>query len=297
MIKHFLNISDLSSEGLTQIINLSFKMKKDKDQFRQSLKNKSIGLYFQKPSMRTRVSFEVGISELGAYAVNLHADEIKIGFREPIKDVSRVLSRYLDAIMLRVNRHSDLEELASYSDIPVINGLSDLSHPCQALADMLTVFEQKGRFDIKLAYLGDGNNVCNSLIEISSLLGVEMIVSCPDNYEPAIPLFDNKKRLYTLEPSPEKAVEGADVVYTDVWTSMGQEEAAARRKKIFASYKVTSNLFKRAKKDAVFLHCLPAHRGEEVDDDVIESKQSLVFDQAENRLHVQKALILHLINN
>lgn len=297
MIKHFLNISDLSSEGLTQVINLSFKMKKDKDQFRQSLRNKSIGLYFQKPSMRTRVSFEVGISELGAYAVNLHADEIKIGFREPIKDVSRVLSRYLDAIMLRVNRHSDLEELASYSDIPVINGLSDLSHPCQALADMLTVFEQKGRFDIKLAYLGDGNNVCNSLIEISSLLGVEMIVSCPENYEPAIPLFDNEKRLYTLEPSPEKAVEGADVIYTDVWTSMGQEEEAARRKKIFADYKVTSNLFKRAKKDAIFLHCLPAHRGEEVDDDVIESKRSLVFDQAENRLHAQKALILHLINN
>lgn len=297
MTRHFLNIADVSKDEIVGLIFKAIDIKKDPSRFRDSLKDKYVGLYFQKPSMRTRVSFEVGISQLGAHAVNLHADEIRIGHREPIADVARVLSRYLDAIMLRVNRHSDLEEISKSSTIPVINGLSDLSHPCQALADMLTVYEHKNSFNVRIAYIGDGNNVCTSLIEICSALGAELVVSCPDGYEPAISTSHVHGSSYLFESSPEIAVKNADIVYTDVWTSMGQEAETLRRKKIFARYKVSMDLFAKAKPDAIFLHCLPAHRGEEVDDGVIESSRSVVFSQAENRLHAQKALLLMLLSS
>lgn len=292
MVKHFLNLSDLTSEEVRKLLLLAKDVKHNKPKYISSLKDKKIGLYFQKPSMRTRVSFEVGVIELGGTPINLHADEIRIGSREPIKDVARVLSRYLDAIMLRVNRHTDLEELASFSTIPVINGLSDLSHPCQALADMQTIIEHRGTANTKIVYFGDGNNVCNSLIEVSNLLDIEFVVCCPEGYEPSV---SKSKYDYKIEREPLAAIEGADVVYTDVWISMGQEKEAFQRKKIFSEYKVTKNIFSKASKNALFMHCLPAHRGEEVDDDVMESKNSVVFEQAENRLHAQKALMLTLL--
>lgn len=292
MIKNFLNISDLSTDQLKEVLDLASNMKKNKKAYSKVLEGRKVGLYFQKSSMRTRVSFDVGVHELGGYTVNLNADEIKIGSREPIKDVARVLSRYLDCLMLRVNRHTDLEELTLYSDIPVINGLSDLSHPCQALADFQTILEKKGSSRCKIVYLGDGNNVCNSLIQASSLLNFEIVVSCPEGYEPSI---SNIKYKYRIERDPYTAVESADVVYTDVWISMGQEKEAFQRKKIFSNYRVTQDIMSRAKSDALFMHCLPAHRGEEVDDEVIESANSVVFEQAENRLHAQKALMAYLI--
>lgn len=292
MMKNFLNVSDLSRIEVEGLIELALRMKNNKEAYSNSLKDKKVGLYFQKPSMRTRVSFEVGVIELGGHPINLLAEEIKIGSREPIKDVARVLSRYLDAIMLRVNRHSDLEEIALYSKIPIINGLSDLSHPCQALADIVTIREKKGSSNIKMVYFGDGNNVCNSLIEICALLEIEFVVCCPVGYEPSI---SSRKHYYSIERDPLIAAKQSDVLYTDVWTSMGQEQESFQRKKIFAQYKVTSLIMSAAKDDAIFMHCLPAHRGEEVDDDVVESENSVVFDQAENRLHAQKALMSALI--
>jgi len=293
MTKHFLNISDLDQHQLKELLNAALDVKNNKSKYEKALLNRKVGLYFQKPSMRTRVSFEVGVVELGGNPINLHADEIKIGSREPIKDVARVLSRYLDMMMLRVNRHTDLEELAKFSSIPVINGLSDLSHPCQALADLLTIIENRGSQKTKITYFGDGNNVCNSLIEITSLLDYEMIVCCPEGYEPSL---SSSKFNYKIERDPLKASKSSNVVYTDVWTSMGQEKEEFLRKKIFSPFKVTKKILKNCAEDVKFMHCLPAHRGEEVDDEVFESENSVVFQQAENRLHAQKALMIYLFN-
>jgi ornithine carbamoyltransferase len=293
MKRHFLNISDMDAKQLKELLDVALDIKINKSKYASALLNRKIGLYFQKPSMRTRVSFEVGVVELGGSAINLQAEEIKIGSREPIKDVARVLSRYLDMMMLRVNRHTDLEELSNFSTIPIINGLSDLSHPCQALADILTVIEKRGKNKTKITYFGDGNNVCNSLIEITSLLDFEMIVCCPEGYEPSL---SSSKYNYKIIRDPIKASKSSNVIYTDVWTSMGQEKEEFLRKKIFSPFKVTTEILKNSSKDAIFMHCLPAHRGEEVDEDVFESVNSVVFQQAENRLHAQKALMIFLLH-
>ncbi len=291
LCSHLLKISDLSSEKLDKIIRLSLDLKKSPEKYRDSLKGKTIGLYFQKPSMRTRVSFELAISQLGAYPLVLNAAEIQIGVREAVQDVSRVLSRYLDAILMRVDRHSLLEDFAKFSNIPVINGLSDVAHPCQAIADILTIVEKKGNVPLKIVYIGDGNNVCTSLIRAASFVGQKITVCCPVGYEPSV---SKNEVAFDLISDPLVAIKDADVIYTDVWTSMGQEQEQYLRRQVFYNYRVTSQLVALAKKDYIFMHCLPAHRGEEVTNSVLESSNSVVFDQAENRMHAQKAILLYL---
>jgi len=291
--EHFLEVTDLSAGEILEILSLSQLVKSNASDYSQALKDKKIGLYFQKPSMRTRVSFEVGVLELGASPINLNVAEIQLGERESIEDVSSVLSRYIDGIVMRVYSHSDLERFSSQGKLGVINGLSDMTHPCQALADALTIIEKKGHGKHKLVYVGDGNNVCNSLLRIGKILGLEMVVACPPGYEP----FVSKSEVeYVIEHDPLKAVENADVIYTDVWTSMGREKESYLRKKIFASYQVNTAMLSKAKSDCIFMHCLPAHRGEEVSESVMSSPNSVVIDQAENRLHAQKALMIELFS-
>ncbi|HMO18188.1 MAG TPA: ornithine carbamoyltransferase [Oligoflexia bacterium] len=291
-MKHFIDLSSLRISDMEEILDISYKVKLDPSLYSDALEHKKIGLYFEKPSMRTRVSFEVGISELGGFPISLQPSEIQMGTRESVADVARVLSRYLDAVMMRVDRHSDLTEFAEYSDISVINGLSDFSHPCQAMADMLTIQEYKKGKSCRIVYIGDGNNVCNSLIKASSILGYEMRVSCPRGYEPAI---SPKEVPYSVIYDPLVAVEGADVIYTDVWTSMGQEAEVFVRRKVFEKYRVSMKLLMEASSNCIFMHCLPAHRGEEVDAEVIDGPNSVVFDQAENRLHAQKGILIWLL--
>ena len=267
------------------------------------LEGKSLAMLFQKPSLRTRVSFELAMRQLGGYALYLSPAEVQMGQRESTADVSRVLSRYVDAIMARVYRHADLEELAAWASVPVINGLSDLSHPCQALADMLTIQEHKGRLaGLKLAFVGDGdNNVAHSLLASCARLGLHMAVASPAEYAPSAEYLDQVRQLatavgsqITVHRDPFEAVAGADVVYTDVWTSMGYEDESERRLGVLRPYQVTSQLLAAAAPGAVVMHDLPAHRGEEITDEVMDGPQSVVFDQAENRLHAQKA-VLYLI--
>ncbi len=288
---HFLEVTDFANSEILDLLEQAIKIKTSPLEYSKALEGLKIGLYFQKPSMRTRISFEVGVLELGAYPIGLNASEIQIGERESIEDVSRVLSRYIDGIVMRVYSHSDLVRFSQASEFGVINGLSDMSHPCQAIADALTIIEKKGRGKLKLVYVGDGNNVCNSLLRIGKILGLEMCVACPVGYEP----FVSKQEVeYSIEHDPLKAVQGADVIYTDVWTSMGQEKESYLRKKLFAPYQVDMKMLAEAKSDCIFMHCLPAHRGEEVSDAVMSSTNSVVIDQAENRLHAQKSLMLKL---
>jgi ornithine carbamoyltransferase len=292
--RHLLSIEDITKDELGAILALSTKLKKLQkgNSPHQLLKGKTLAMIFQKPSNRTRMSFEVGISHLGGHAVNVRPNEIQMGDREPIADIARTISRYVDGVIFR-GKHEDLVEFAEYSDVPVINGLSDLFHPCQAIADALTIEEHKGSLkNLKVCWVGDGNNVCNSLIQICDLLGIEITVACPAGHEPMC-LKGSARGRHIVEP--EIAVRGADVVYTDVWTSMGQEEEYQQRLDIFKNYTVTTELMNQAAKGAVFMHCLPAHRGEEVDHDVFESPASVVFDQAENRMHAQKAILALLI--
>jgi ornithine carbamoyltransferase len=270
---------------------------------KQLLQNKSIALVFEKPSLRTRVAFEAGVTQLGGHASYLSANDIDMGGRESVPDVARNLSRWVQAISARVFRHSTVEELAAHATIPVINALSDTEHPCQALADMLTLKEHFGKLSgLRLAYIGDGNNVCNSLMLLGAMMGVSVVVGCPPDYRPdpdflarAEKLANESDATITITADPIEAVEGADAVYTDVWTSMGQEHESARRRPVFQPYQVNSELMAHAPSNALFMHCLPAHRGEEVTAEVIDGPRSVVFDQAENRLHVQKALILTLL--
>jgi ornithine carbamoyltransferase len=292
-MKHFLDLSDIPPSHLLEILELAKKLKANPDEYSNSLKGKKVGLYFQKPSMRTRVSFEVGILELGGFPITLPHTEILIGSRETIRDVALVLSRYLDAVMMRVNKHTELLEFSEYSGVPVINGLSDLSHPCQGVADALTILEHKGAGAHRIVFMGDGNNVCHSLIKASNALGCEVIVSCPKGYEPVL---SKKEAKFTVINDPHKAAEGADVLYTDVWTSMGQESQQFARRRVFEKYRVTSHIMESAKPECIFMHCLPAHRGDEVDAEVIDSSQSVVIDQAENRLHAQKAILIYLFS-
>jgi ornithine carbamoyltransferase len=255
-------------------------------------------MIFTKSSTRTRVSFEVGTYQLGGHALFLSARDLQLGRGEPIKDTARVLSRYVDGIMIRTFDHDDVVELAQHAAIPVINGLTDYLHPCQVLADVLTLQENLGGWDGKVAaWVGDGNNVANSWLHAAGVLGFELRLACPEGFEPARDVFDRAKQLapVSIYEDPEEAVLGAHVVNTDVWASMGQEGEADTRKLAFKGFTVDAQLMKLAAPDAIFLHCLPAHRGEEVTDEVIEGPQSRVFDQAENRLHVQKALLVKLM--
>ena len=298
--KDFLTLRDISLKELNLILKRSAEFKAGKDATKCPLIGKSIGLLFEKASTRTRVSLEVGIYQLGGNTVYMNPKEIQIGRGETIHDTAKVLSRYLDAVVIRTYSHDTLVQFASYASIPVINGLSDLHHPCQALADFMTILEKKGRFrGIRLAYVGDGNNVTNSLIEAASLTGIDIAVACPQGYEPdSIILKEaqaSSKGSITTSRDPFAAVSLADVVYTDVWVSMGQEKEASKKKKKFKDYQVNSTLLARAKKDAVVLHCMPAHRGEEITDEIIDGPQSAVLDQAENRLHTQKALLEFLL--
>ncbi len=298
-LRHFLAIPDFSKPELLAIFDLAARMKRG-DYREKPLAGKTLGMIFAKSSTRTRVSFEVGAFQLGGHALFLSSRDIQLGRGEPIRDTARVLSRYLDGIMIRTYDHADIEELARYGSIPVINGLTDLLHPCQVLADLLTVREAVGGWDGKvIAWVGDGNNMANSWINAAGSLGFELRVACPKGYEPNTGILDRnrKKTRITTTTDPEEAVHGAHVVNTDVWASMGQEEEQAERVRAFQGYIVDEKLMRMADSKAIFLHCLPAHRGEEVSEQVIEGKQSRVWDQAENRLHVQKAIMAVLMGD
>ncbi len=305
MDKNLLSLADLSADELWHILNVAKELK---DEWREGgnqpiLMGKTLGMIFQKPSLRTRVSFEVGMLQLGGEALYLSPNEIQLGKRESVEDVARVLSRYVDCIMARVFAHAHMETLAAYSRVPVINGLSDYSHPCQALADLFTILEKKGTLrSLKLAWVGDGNNVLTSLLFGATKLGVDLSAATPPGYEPPARVvemaFDFAKDTGSeieIGNDPGAAVQGADVVYTDVWTSMGQESETEQRRKDFGPYQVNSELVGRANADAIVMHCLPAHRGEEITDEVADGPQSVLFDQAENRLHAQKGLLAVLI--
>ena len=293
--KHLLSDLDLSAEALRQLLDLAAHMKRTPARFVKSLSGRYLSLLFEKPSMRTRLTFELAIKQLGGDAVNYAGP---IGEREPVKDVARNLERWTQGIVARVFAQSTIEELAKWSHVPVINALSDRYHPCQILADMLTLEERFGRLDgLKLAFVGDGNNVAHSLMLTAGRLGVEVAVATPPGYRPDAGIVAQASEMgsITVTQDVAEALDRADAVYTDVWTSMGQEAESAERKRAFAPYQVNSELFALAKPEAIFLHCLPAKRGEEVTDQVMESPRSAVFDQAENRLHAQKALLVMLL--
>ncbi len=307
MKKDLTGISSLKRETMQEIVRLAFqfktKLKRREDH--RYLPGKILGMIFEKPSLRTRVTFEVGIVQLGGHAVYLGASEIAIGKREPVRDVAMNLSRWVDGIVARTFSHNTVKELAKNASVPVINALSDFEHPCQAIADFQTICEKKAASTtriagLRLAYLGDGNNVCNSLLLASALLDVDMTVACPRGYEPdgdllalARSVASNSTLAVTNEPA--EAAREADVVYTDVWTSMGQESEREKRLEVFRSFQVNQAIMQLAKKDAIFMHCMPAHRGEEVSEDVIDGPQSVALDQAENRLHAQKAVMVELM--
>ncbi len=296
-VRHFLAIPDFSKPELLAVFDLAARMKRG-DYGEKPLLGKTLGMIFAKSSTRTRVSFEVGAYQLGGHALFLSSRDIQLGRGEPIRDTARVLSRYLDGIMIRTYDHADVEELARYGTIPVINGLTDLLHPCQVMADLLTVREALGGWECRvIAWVGDGNNMANSWINAAGSLGFELRLACPKGYEPNREILqrNQKKTTITLTTDPKQAVRGAHVVNTDVWASMGQEEEQEKRVLAFKGYIVDSALMKEADPGAIFLHCLPAHRGEEVAEEVIEGPQSRVWDQAENRLHVQKAIMATLM--
>lgn len=295
--RDFLLVSDFTKAQVDALFQLASKMKAG--QYRdRPLTGKTLAMIFAKSSTRTRVSFEVGTYQLGGQALFLSSRDIQLGRGKPIADTARVLSRYVDGITIRTFDHAEVEELARNATVPVINGLTDLHHPCQVLADVLTIVEHLGGYAGKrVAWIGDGNNMANSWLDAAGLLGFELRLACPEGYEPDHDIYDRVKRLTKtlITEEPEEAAEGADVVATDVWASMGQEGEAEERKVAFKGYVVNGELMRLAKPSAIFLHCLPAHRGEEVAADVIEGPQSRVFEEAENRLHVQKALLATLM--
>lgn len=301
--KDLIAIEHLDAPDVLRILDLADAVKAQPDSYRTALAGKTLGMLFQKPSTRTRVSFEVGIYQLGGMGLFLSGSDLQLGRGETIADTARVLSRFVDGIMARVFAHSDIEALAEHATVPVINGLSDFLHPCQALADYQTMREHAGRLDgLHLAYIGDGNNVYNSLLVCGMKLGVHVSIGAPKGYQPAPDLVERygghavRPGLKTLvTDDPFEAVRDADFVYTDVWTSMGQEKERERRLKDLAPYQVNAKLMAAAKPGAKFLHCLPAHRGEEVTDEVADSPASVIFDEAENRLHAQKAVLLLLM--
>ena len=299
--KDLLSISDLIREDIRLLISDAVDMKATG--WLSSLSGKTLALLFEKPSLRTRVSFEVAMRQLGGQTIYLSPAEVGLGKRESVSDVARVLSRYVDAIVARTFSHQALETLAGYSSVPVINALSDLEHPCQALADLFTIYEKKGELDgLTLAFVGDGNNVAHSLLLAASLVGMNFRIASPSGYRVQDEILhlaqeyavDSGAEIFCTE-EPQLAVSGADVVYTDVWTSMGQEAEAQERRRIFANYQVNSELLSLAREDAILMHPLPAHHGEEVVEGILDSPKSVVFDQAENRMHVQKALLAEML--
>jgi len=293
--KHLLSDLDLTVEALRELLELAAQMKRAPTRFAKTLSGRYLSLLFEKPSLRTRLTFELAIKQLGGDAVNYAGP---IGEREPVKDVARNLERWTQGIVARVFAQSTIEELAKWSHVPVINALSDRYHPCQILADMLTLQERFGRLDgLKLAFVGDGNNVAHSLMLTAGRLGVQVAIATPPGYRPdaAIVVQASEMGSITVTQDVAEALDGADAVYTDVWTSMGQEAESVERQRVFAPYQVNAELFGLAKPESIFLHCLPAKRGEEVTDEVMESPRSAVFDQAENRLHAQKALLVMLL--
>ena len=299
-MKHLLKLADLSTEEIYGILNLADQLKYERKNNipHPHLQGKKLGMIFSKSSTRTRVSFEVGMYELGGYALFLSDRDLQIGRGEPIKDTIRVLSRYLDGIMIRTFAQQDVEDLAKYGSIPIINGLTDYCHPCQVLADLMTIREYKGSLKgLKLCFVGDGNNMANSLIVGGIKVGMEVAIACPDNYRPdeQIVRWAKENGTLTVTSDLKGAVANADVLYTDVWASMGQESEKAVREKAFARYCIDAELMKVAKPDAMVLHCLPAHRGEEITEEVLEAHAEEIFDEAENRLHAQKAVLVKLL--
>ena len=295
--RDFLAIPDLTRDELLRVFDLAGRMKRGEYAGRP-LKGRTLAMIFAKSSTRTRVSFEVGATQLGGHALFLSSRDIQLGRGEPIRDTARVLSRYVDMIMIRTFAQAEVEELARWATVPVINGLTDLLHPCQIMADLLTVREHLGGWEGRtIAWVGDGNNMAHSWINAAGSLGFELRLACPEGYrpDPEILARNAAKTRITVTADPREAVAGAHVVNTDVWTSMGQEAETAAREQAFRGYIVDDALMARAASDAIFLHCLPAHRGEEVADSVIEGPQSRVFDEAENRLHVQKAIMAFLL--
>jgi len=302
MKKDLLNIYDLETADFDKIWKKAAKLKKALKEGKPhaSLKGKTLGMIFDKSSTRTRISFEVGMYQLGGIALFLNSRDTQIGRGESISDSARMMSRYLDGIMIRTFSQKSVEDFAGNASIPVINGLTDLLHPCQILSDLFTIKEKKGSYDkLKIAYIGDGNNIANSWIEAAARLPIELSLACPKGYDPDVKIMARGKKEakegITLYRDPIEAAQNADILYTDVWVSMGQESEDKERKKIFKNYQINKKLLKEAKKDAIVMHCLPAHRGEEISSDVIDGPQSVVIDQAENRLHVQKAILEMLL--
>ncbi len=300
-MKHLLKLSDMTREEILSLLDLADQLKYERRNgiAHPLLAGKKLGLIFQKSSTRTRVSFEVGMFELGGHALMLSGADLQIGRGEPLCDTARVLSRYLDGIMIRTFKQSDVEDLAKYGSIPIINGLTDYAHPCQVLADLMTIRERKGKLDgLKMAFIGDGFNMANSLIVGGIKTGMSVSIACPEGYDPDpdIIKYAEQSGNFTLTRDPFVAAENADVVITDVWSSMGQEDEANKRRKAFEGiYQVNEALLKAAKPDCIVQHCLPAHRGEEITADVFEAHADEVFDEAENRLHAQKALLVKLL--
>jgi len=296
--KDLISVKDLDASQVNNIITLAKSVKKKPLSYISELAGKNLALIFQKPSNRTRVSFEVGMAQLGGNPIYLDEHNIKVGHREAVKDIASTLSRYVDGIVIRTFSHANIEEFAKYSSVPVINGLSDLLHPCQGLSDVFTIMEKLPKFKNKrIVYVGDGNNVLHSLIYAASKVGINLTIATPKGYEPKKEILNYGKRAVKIEllNDPLKAVENADIVYTDVWTSMGQESDKKKKANSFKKFQVNSKLISYAKKGCLIMHCLPAHRGEEITDSVIDGPNSIVFDQAENRLHVQKAILMLLL--
>jgi ornithine carbamoyltransferase len=297
-MKHFISLADCSSAEIAGLLRLATEVKRDREKYRDALRGKTLAMLFQKPSTRTRVSFEVGMFELGGHALFLSGNDMQLGRGETIPDTAKVLSRYVHGIMARVFGHEDVVALTEGS-VPVINGLSDLLHPCQVMADFQTILEHKGRLEgLTLAYVGDGNNMTHSLINGAARVGMAVRVGCPEGYSPDEDIVKAARRdgaSVEIFRDPAEAVAGTDVVYADVWASMGQEESRKKRLVDLADYQINESLFAKAASDAIFMHCLPAHRGEEVTDGVVDHERSVVFDEAENRLHAQKAILLHLL--
>lgn len=300
-MKHFLTIAELSRDEAQFLLAEAARLKTERREYperqRTTLAGKQLAMVFEKPSLRTRVSFETGMQQLGGHALYLSPGEIGLGTRESVADVARVLGRMTDGIMARVFKHETVVELAHWAGVPVINGLCDLEHPCQAIADLLTLRECKGLRDRKVTYVGDGNNVCHSLMLLCAKMGVRFAAATPEGYAPETSVVEMARQDGEVElfHDPHDAVRGADAVYTDVWTSMGQEEESARRQAVFPLYQINAALMNEAKPGALVLHCLPAHRGEEIDAETFEKHATVIFDQAENRVHAQKAVLVWLL--
>jgi ornithine carbamoyltransferase len=304
MKRDFLDVTDFTEDEMTHLFKLAVDLKKKQKKGKPHglLQGKTLAMIFEKPSTRTRISFETGIFQLGGHAIYLSPDEMGMGKRETVPDVARVLSRYNDGIMARVFGHDIVAGLAKHASIPVINGLSDWSHPCQIVGDMLTILEHRGGFEeLKVAWIGDGNNVAHSWIHMAMRVPMDLDLACPKGYEPDAGLVRQAQKTGSgkirVVADPAEAARNADVIYTDVWASMGQEKEAARRKKAFKGYQVNESLIKRAKPSVKVMHCLPAHRGEEISEGALEGPHSIVFDEAENRLHAQKAIMVMLMKS